>query len=119
FDIVGHLLLGELHTVLQEARRFLKEDGLLIILTAPNVWYARYAFPVVRRVRTLMGQAAAYPADPRRFLVEHNQDVHVNEQSMLSLKRVLREAGVDSHVWLDSPPQDRRENVVPDTPRGA
>jgi len=103
FDIVEHLHPWELHTALQEARRVLKDDGRLII----------------RRVRTLMGQGAAYPADPRRFLVEHNQDVHVNEQSMLSLKRVLRQAGFDSHVWLDSPPQDRRENIVLDTLRAA
>ncbi len=119
FDIVEHLHPWELHTALQEARRVLKDDGRLIIHTAPNVWYDRYAYPVVRRVRTLMGQGAAYPADPRRFLVEHNQDVHVNEQSMLSLKRVLRQAGFDSHVWLDSPPQDRRENIVLDTLRAA
>lgn len=119
FDIVEHLHPWELHTALQEARRVMKDDGRLIIHTAPNIWYDRYAYPVVRRVRTLMGQGAAYPANPRQFLVEHNQDVHVNEQSMLSLKRALRRAGFEAHVWLDSPPQSRRENIVLDTLRAA
>lgn len=112
FDIVEHLHPWELHSSLLEARRVLKDDGRLIIHTAPNVWYDRYAYPVVRRFRQLLGQGAAYPADPRQFLVEHNQDVHVNEQSMRSLSRALAEAGFESRVWLDSPPQRRRENPL-------
>lgn len=119
FDIVEHLHPWELHASLQEVRRVMKDDGRLIIHTAPNIWYDRYAYPIVRRVRTLMGQGAAYPANPRQFLVEHNQEVHVNEQSMLSLRRALRRAGFNSHVWLDLPPQDRRENIVLDTVRAA
>jgi len=109
FDVVEHLHPWELHAALLEARRVLKDDGRMIIHTAPNIWYDRYAYPVVRLVRRLMGQGADYPANPRQFLVEHNQDVHVNEQSMLSLRRVLGAAGFKSHVWLDSPPQHRQE----------
>jgi len=119
FDIVEHLHPWELHAALLEARRVMKDDGRLIIHTAPNIWYDRYAYPLVRRVRTLMGQGASYPANPRQFLVEHNQAVHVNEQSMLSLRRALRRAGFDSRVWLDSPPQSRRENIALDTLRAA
>jgi hypothetical protein len=72
------------------------------------VWYDRYAYPVVRLVRTLMGQGARYPEDPRA-LVPANLDVHVNEQSVLSLRRTLRRAGFRSRVWLDTPPQHRDE----------
>jgi ubiquinone/menaquinone biosynthesis C-methylase UbiE len=112
FDIVEHLHPWELHAALLEARRVLKDDGRLIIHTAPNAWYDRYAYPFVRLFRRLMRQGAAYPANPRQFLVEHNQDVHVNEQSLFSLRRVLSEAGFKSHVWLDSPPQHRQENPL-------
>jgi len=38
--------------------------------------------------------------------------VHVNEQSLLSLRRTLRRAGFAGRVWLDSPPQHRQEFVV-------
>jgi ubiquinone/menaquinone biosynthesis C-methylase UbiE len=112
FDIVEHLHPWELHAALIEARRVLKDDGRLIIHTAPNAWYDRYAYPFVRLFRRLIGQGAAYPANPRQFLVEHNQDVHVNEQSLFSLRRVLNDAGFRSHVWLDSPPQNRQENPL-------
>ena len=112
FDIVEHLHPWELHAALLEARRVLRDDGRLIIHTAPNLWYDRYAYPVVRLFRRLMGQGTAYPANPREFLVEHNQEVHVNEQSLLSLRGALRQAGFESRVWLDSPPQHRQEPAV-------
>lgn len=112
FDIVEHLHPWELHDSLVEARRVLKENGRLIIHTAPNIWYDRYAYPVVRAFRRVMGQGDQYPADPREFLVAHNQDVHVNEQSLFGLQRTLHKAGFKGRVWLDSPPQ-RREEAVP------
>jgi hypothetical protein len=37
--------------------------------------------------------------------------VHVNEQSLLSLRRNLRRAGFrELKVWLSTPPQHRQEN---------
>jgi ubiquinone/menaquinone biosynthesis C-methylase UbiE len=112
FDIVEHLHPWELRQMLAEARRVLKDDGWLIIHTAPNVWYDRYAYPLVRLFRRLAGQGGGYPSNPRQFLVEHNQDVHVNEQSLFGLRRVLSEAGFKGRVWLDSPPQHRHENPI-------
>ncbi|NPV68650.1 MAG: class I SAM-dependent methyltransferase [Anaerolineae bacterium] len=105
FDVVEHLYPWELQEALREVHRVLKADGRFIVHTAPNAWYDRYAYPVVRVVRTLMGQGSRYPANPREFLVGVNAHVHVNEQSLFSLRRVLQQANFDAHVWLDSPPQ--------------
>src|SRR5687767_11777734 len=51
FDVVEHLHPWELHQALLEVRRVLKPEGRFIIHTAPNIWYDRYAYPVVRRFR--------------------------------------------------------------------
>ncbi|MCL4253774.1 MAG: hypothetical protein KJ043_08345, partial [Anaerolineae bacterium] len=110
FDVVEHLHPWELHEALLEVRRVLKDDGRFIVHTAPNVWYDRYAYPVVRRIRQFLGQGENYPKDPRQFLVDHNVHVHVNEQSLWSMGRTLKEAGFKGKVWLDSPPQHRSEN---------
>jgi hypothetical protein len=59
----------------------------------------------------LLGQRDGYPSDPRA-IVPVNQEVHVNEQDMLSLGRALKAAGFRSTVWLDTPPQSRRENPI-------
>jgi ubiquinone/menaquinone biosynthesis C-methylase UbiE len=112
FDVVEHLHPWELHNAMLEVHRVLKPDGRFIIHTAPNVWYDRYAYPVVRQFRRLMGQGESYPKDPRQFGVAVNQHVHVNEQSMVSMGRALRGAGFKGKVWLDSPPQNREENVI-------
>lgn len=111
FDLVEHLHPWELGRALSEARRVLRSEGRLIVHTAPNVWYDRYAYPVVRWVRILMGEGDRYPRDPRA-VIPANVDVHVNEQSAWSLRRVLTEADFQAHVWLDTPPQDRDEGLL-------
>jgi ubiquinone/menaquinone biosynthesis C-methylase UbiE len=111
FDVVEHLFPWELHEAMLEVHRVLKPDGRFIIHTAPNRWYDKYAYPWVRRVRTLMGQGDKYPVDPRA-ITPVNQHVHVNEQDMRSMASALKAAGFISKVWLDSPPQDRQENAV-------
>ena len=57
-------------------------------------------------------QSAGYSiVEPRYDVVAVNVDVHVNEQSGLSLWRACRAAGFTvKKVWLDSPPQNRTEN---------
>jgi ubiquinone/menaquinone biosynthesis C-methylase UbiE len=112
FDIVEHLYPWELNQALLEARRVLKPDGRLIVHTAPNRWYDQYAYPVVRIVRNIMGQGENYPKNPRQFGVAVNEHVHVNEQGLFSLRRTLAKAGFESRVWLDTPPQNRKENFA-------
>ncbi|HDQ34964.1 MAG TPA: class I SAM-dependent methyltransferase [Chloroflexi bacterium] len=109
-DIVEHLYPAELDVALREARRVLRNGGRLVVHTAPNVWYDRYAYPVVRFVRRCMGQGARYPQNPRA-LIPANLKVHVNEQSLLGLRRNLRRAGfIHVQGWLSTPPQRRQEN---------
>ncbi|MDX2138255.1 MAG: methyltransferase domain-containing protein [Chloroflexota bacterium] len=105
FDVVEHLHPWELHEALLEVRRVLKPDGRFIVHTAPNIWYDRYAYPFVRSLRRALGQGDNYPKDPRQFLVSINEHVHVNEQSIWSMRQTLRRAGFKGRVWLESPPQ--------------
>jgi ubiquinone/menaquinone biosynthesis C-methylase UbiE len=119
FDVVEHLYPWELHEALLEIHRVLKPNGRFIVHTAPNIWYDKYAYPFVRAFRTLLGQGEHYPANPRAFLVDVNQDVHVNEQSILSMRRVLAKGGFSSRVWLDSPPQGKQNNMIIDVIRRA
>lgn len=111
FDVVEHLYPWELHQAMLEVGRVLKPNGRFIIHTAPNRWYDRYAYPWVRRARRFLGQGDNYPKNPRA-ITPINQDVHVNEQDMRSLRRSLRAAGFKARIWLDSPPQNRQESMI-------
>ena len=111
YDVVEHLYPWELHNALLDVHRVLKPDGKFIMHTAPNRWYDQYAYPWVRRVRMALGQGAAYPKDPRA-ITPANLEVHVNEQSPLSMYRTMRKAGFEGKVWLDSPPQNRTESSI-------
>jgi ubiquinone/menaquinone biosynthesis C-methylase UbiE len=113
FDVVEHLHPWELDTCLKEVWRVLKPSGQIIVHTAPNRWYDAYAYPVVRTVRTAMGQGAKYPKNPRALNVEINTEVHVNEQDLLRMRRYLVRADFRQvRVWLDTPPQNREEGTV-------
>src|SRR5262249_12385834 len=72
FDVVEHLYPWELDQSLAEIARVLKPGGAFIVHTAPNVWYDRYAYPLVRAVRVLLGQGARYPKNPRALNVSAN-----------------------------------------------
>ena len=111
FDLVEHLQPWELQRALAEVHRVLQPEGRLIIHTAPNAWYNRFAYPIVRCVRTLRGEGRRYPRDPRA-IIPANLDVHVNEQSPLSLRKALVRARFRAQVWLDTPPQDRDEGIL-------
>jgi ubiquinone/menaquinone biosynthesis C-methylase UbiE len=111
FDVVEHLFPWELDASLKDIQRVLKPQGMIVVHTAPNRWYDQYAYPFVRGVRRLQGKK--YPANPRALNVEANVEVHVNEQSIVSLGQYLKRAGFTQvKVWLNSPPQHRRENIV-------
>ena len=113
FDVVEHLHKWELDACMAEVWRVLKPGGKLIVHTAPNRWYDIYAYPLVRAMRTLMGQGAKYPANPRALNVEINTEVHVNEQDLLRMRSFFKRAGFDGiKVWLDTPPQRRNEGTL-------
>ncbi len=97
-DVVEHLYPAELSECLTEVMRVLRPSGKLVIHTMPNIWYYRYGYPVFRAVQWLRGKRL--PRDPRdRWAYK---DVHVNEQSMVSLHRTLLAAGFVPRVWLKS-----------------
>jgi ubiquinone/menaquinone biosynthesis C-methylase UbiE len=96
-DIVEHLYPADLAASLVDVRRVLKPGGVLIVHTMPNLWYYRFGYPLFRWVQRLRGKNL--PRDPRARW-QFVSTVHVNEQTPLTLRRALREAGFTARVWL-------------------
>jgi len=95
-DIVEHLNSLELREAISEVRRVLYPGGHLIVHTMPNLWYYHYGYPLYRFIQRIRGQDL--PLDPRdRWPFRH---VHVNEQTPVSLRRVIRDGGFKGRVWV-------------------
>lgn len=99
-DVVEHLSATELDAALAETRRLLRPGGRVLVHTMPNRAVYDVTYRALRAVWRLAGRR--WPADPRN---EWEHLMHVNEQTVRSLHRSMRRAGlrdVDVHVgrWV-------------------
>lgn len=101
-DVVEHLHQHQLERLYQDLSARLAPGGRLIIHTWPNRWHTEFAYPIARIL--LMPFGVKKPAIPRK---PHDEIMHVNEQSLWSLRHDLRSAGYRAEVWL--------EHVIPNT----
>ncbi len=106
-DVVEHLAPAELDLALAQARRLLAPGGRLIAHTMPN----RTVYEVTYRLQRLAWppRRRRWPADPRN---PYEHRMHVNEQTVRSLRRALRAARfADVDVWTGAM---RYADFVPD-----
>jgi ubiquinone/menaquinone biosynthesis C-methylase UbiE len=108
-DVIEHLAPAELERALAEAHRVLKPGGRLIGHTFPTRTIYDVTYRLMRAAARLRGDG--WPPDPRN---DYEHRMHVNEQTLSSLRRALRTAGFHQPVvrhgqWLhtDFVPSDR------------
>lgn len=108
-DVVEHLAPAELARTLSEAYRILKPGGRILIHTFPT----RTIYQVTYRLQRLArpSRIRTWPADPRN---EYELLMHVNEQTLTSLRRSLAQAGfapsrasLGEWVYTDFVPDER------------
>jgi len=109
-DVVEHLYPQELKRTLAEIKRVLKPQGRLIIHTGPNKEYLEVGYKYFSRYLNFLASKMIwepffktkllYTRDPRN---KSEKDLHVNEQTIDSLKEELNKAGFKNiDVWLNS-----------------
>jgi SAM-dependent methyltransferase len=93
-DVVEHLTPAELDDAFREAARILKPGRRLYIHTFPN----RTVYNVTYRIQRLArpSRRRTWPADPR---MDYERAMHVNEQTVPSLRRALAPHFRDVRVW--------------------
>ena len=107
-DIVEHLYPSELQRCFKECKRVLKPKGKLVIHTAPNRWYNDFGYPLWEQpVNKILNRLFRQKLLTRPIRTEIDRKVHINEQTIVSLKQYMQKAGFNSKIWLGS------EYVVP------
>lgn len=91
-DIIEHLHPGELEAMLGEVRRVLAPGGFAVLHTLPNRWVYDVTYRVLHRLWPRV------PADPRN---EYEKRIHVNEQDLPRLHRLLARVGLAHRIWLE------------------
>jgi len=91
-DVAEHLHPWQLSEALGEIHRILIPGGRVVIHTLPNRWALAVSYPLLRLL------APTLPTSPRS---DYEREVHVHEQSPLSLARALRRAGLKGSVWVE------------------
>lgn len=90
-DIVEHLYDWQLSSLYKTLYRLLKQNGYLVIHTLPNRWvFTFYAF-----IRFFLPWLEE---DPRG---EFEKKIHVNEQTCVSLRKLLDECGFYCNVRME------------------
>ncbi len=117
-DVFEHLSNEELYSTLSEIKRALKPDGLLIIHTSPNGWRKTYGYWITSIIHFI--RHYKIPVHPRILELKENPYyiLHVNEQSILSLKLFLYKCGFKSKVWTQKSKTGSKNNNIIETLHG-
>ena len=112
-DVVEHMTPDELDATLAESLRVLRPGGRLFVHTLPNRHLYDVTYRAHRAVMRLLGKH--WPADPR---LPYERAMHVNEQTVGSLRRSVRGAGFDQvrvvrgrWVHADFVPSERQRRL--------
>jgi 2-polyprenyl-3-methyl-5-hydroxy-6-metoxy-1,4-benzoquinol methylase len=90
-DIVEHLYEWQLSSLYKTIYRLLKPNGCLVIHTLPNRWiFAFYAF-----IRFFLPWLEKNPRG------EFEKKIHVNEQTCVSLRKLMNECGFYCNVRIE------------------
>lgn len=100
-DPVEHLHPDELQKCLEECKRVFKPDGKLIAHTAPNLWHNDFGYPFWEQpVDKILNSLFKRNLLTRPVRTETDLKTHINEQTLFSLKKRLRNTGFQTKIWL-------------------
>ncbi len=100
-DIIEHLSPDDGEKMLQKCLSVLCPGGILLIHTAPNTWFTKITYPVIRPLLSLLQQTTAIKQMGRSMSIAAH--VHLNEFNYISFLRMIRRISSSCctyKIWL-------------------
>ena len=91
-DIVEHLVPAQLQSMFSEVKRILRPGGFAVVHTLPNRWVYEIGY---RFARVFLHHLPEEPRNP------DEKQIHVNEQDIVKLHRMLNSVGLSHRLWLE------------------
>jgi len=107
-DVIEHLYSEELEIVFKEIKRVLKNEGQLIIHTAPNrlfndYGYRYYSYPISTLIVSIWNifNKNKYPNIEKsgKLRTDSHSIMHVNEPTYFSLQRLIKQYGFKGSIF--------------------
>ncbi len=92
-NTVEHLTNEQIKECLNEVKRVLNPGGVVVIQTLPNRWALSVGYRILRLLKPSL------PKEPR---TEYDLQVHINEQTIISLAKHLKTSGFNYYSWLEN-----------------
>lgn len=98
-DVIEHMKPEEGISVLNEIYRVLKNGGVLVLHTAPNIYFKKIIYPLIYPILKLYNYKIAKELKEN---IDATYKYHVFEYSLLSLKNVISKSNFNfAHVWVE------------------
>lgn len=104
-DIVEHIYPEELKKFLNEVYRVLKIRGKIIIHSTPNKWRDKFGY-IIDDIFLKRRKPKKPVERQKEYLLTKGinpkfADLHINKQTIISMKKYLSSAGFQPKVWYD------------------
>lgn len=99
-DVIEHMTFKDALKVINNAYSELDDRGVLVIHTAPNVWFKKYIYPIIRIAFSVIKfENVRHRLDEN---IKNTHEYHINEYSYLTLLKLMKRTKFKNFkVWIN------------------
>ncbi len=99
-DVVEHMTFRDALNLVNNAYLSLEEGGILLIHTAPNIWFKKYTYPIAKIALKLLRFEKVIKKLEEN--IEGTRNYHIDEYNPISLIKLMKESKFSEYkVWVN------------------